>query len=480
MKIIEKYKNLNIQLKASIWFLVCSFMQKGISAITVPIFTRIMTKAEYGQYSVFDSWFQIISVIVTLNLCSGVYMQGLVKFDEQGKKYSSSLQGLTLTLVAGWSIIYILFRNFWNDLFSCNSTQMVLMLVLIWTTSIFGFWSTEQRVELKYKSLVIVTIATSLLKPLLSIVLILFLEDNVTARIIGIVSVEFLAYFLLFFRQMKNGKKFFSAQFWKYALCFNLPLIPHYLSNVILNSTDRIMIEKIVGKEQAGIYSVAYSVALIMTLFNTAFNKTIEPWCYKKIKAGESKDIKGIAYVTLIIIALLNFFVIAFAPEIVAIFAPKEYYDAIWIIPPVSMSAYFMFTYVYFAVFSFYYGKTKFVMVATSMGAILNVVLNYVFIKMFGYYAAGYTTLICYMVYSGAHYFFMRKVCNKYESGLKVYEGKKIVAISAIFMVAGFLMLLTYNNIFVRYGIVVAGMIVLFIKRKTMIVWIKQVINLRR
>ena len=63
-----KYKNLPVQMKASFWFLICAFLQKGISAISTPIFTRIMTPAEYGQYGVFNSWYGIVTIIVGLSL----------------------------------------------------------------------------------------------------------------------------------------------------------------------------------------------------------------------------------------------------------------------------------------------------------------------------------------------------------------------------------------------------------------------------
>lgn len=55
-KYLQQYKNLPVQMKASLWFLICSFMQKGIATITTPIFTRILTTAEYGEFSVFNSW----------------------------------------------------------------------------------------------------------------------------------------------------------------------------------------------------------------------------------------------------------------------------------------------------------------------------------------------------------------------------------------------------------------------------------------
>ena len=76
-------------MRASIWFLVCSFFQKGISLITTPIFTRILTTEEYGQYNVFNSWLGIVAVFVSLNLYQGVYAQGLVRFTDDRKEFSS-------------------------------------------------------------------------------------------------------------------------------------------------------------------------------------------------------------------------------------------------------------------------------------------------------------------------------------------------------------------------------------------------------
>ena len=49
MKIITKYRKCSVQVKASFWFLICAFFQRGISVITTPIFTRLLSTAEYGQ-----------------------------------------------------------------------------------------------------------------------------------------------------------------------------------------------------------------------------------------------------------------------------------------------------------------------------------------------------------------------------------------------------------------------------------------------
>ena len=479
-KIINKYNALPVQVRASFWFLVCSFLQKGISMITTPIFTRIMSTEEYGQFGVFNSWYGIATIIIGLGLYQGVHSQGLIKYDKERRIFTSSLQGLLTTLVTVWVIIYFIFQDFWNNLFTLTTVQMLCMFIMIWTTAMFSFWANEQRVTYSYRTLVIVTLIASFSAPFLGIFLILHADDKVTARILGIVLVEFIAYSWMFFYQMKKGKTFFSKRFWLYALGFNLPLVPHYLSQTVLNSSDRIMIQRMIGQSEAGIYNLAYSLSLIMTIFNTALMQTINPWMYQKIKDKKGKEIAPIAYGTLILIAVVNLMLILLAPEAVAIFAPASYYDAIWVIPPVAMSVFFMYSYDLFAKFAFYYEKTKFIMMASVAGATLNIVLNYICIKAFGYVAAGYTTLTCYIVYCIAHYLFMKKVCDQFCEGEYPYETKKIMKIAITFLAAGFGLLFTYNFPVVRYGIVVVAAVLVVIMRKKFIAVIRELMSVRK
>ena len=475
----KKYKALPVQIKASICFFLCSFLQKGISTITTPIFTRLLSTAEYGQYNVFNSWLSIATIFITLNLSYGVYTQGLIKFEDKRDVFSSSLQGLTLMLVIGWTILYALFHGFWNQLFSLTTIQMLLMLVLIWTTAVFGFWAAEQRVLYKYRALVALTVAVSLANPVISIFFVLLSNDKVTARILGLALVELIAYTGLFFQQIRRGKKLFSAKFWKYAVVFNFPLIPHYLSQTVLSNADRIMIKDMVGAEEAGIYSLAYSISLVMTLFNTALMQTISPWIYQKIKDKKIEEISSVAYTTLLLIAAVNVILIAFAPEAVAFFAPKEYYEAIYVIPPVAMSVFFMYSYDLFAKFAFYYEKTSFVMIASVVGAALNVLLNYIFIGKYGYVAAGYTTLLCYIVYAMGHYIFMNKVCDQKCEGIRPYKLSYVLQISFGFIFAGFILSLTYHFVAIRYSLILLNFIIVFIKRRRILCIISELVGMR-
>lgn len=478
-KIKDKCRSLPVPAKASLWFLFCSFLQRGISVITTPVFTRLLTTSEYGQYGVFTSWLGIASAIVTLNLCYGMYSQGLIKFEKDRERFSSSLQGLALVLVSAWTLLYVLGKDVINQLTGLTTAQSLLLLVMVWTNTVFNFWATAKRVNYDYHLLVIVTVAVSLLKPILGVALVVWADDKVTARIFGLALVELVGFGWMFFAQMKSGRTFFSRWYWKYALLFCIPLFPHYLSQVILSSVNRIMIADMAGDVQAGLYNLANSIAMLLTLLNTALVQTIEPWMFRAIKARDIGRMKKVAYPALMLVAGANLLLIAFAPEAVALFAPAEYRDAIWVIPPISISVFFTFSYVLYAEFEFYFEKTKCITIATMVGACLNIGMNLLLIPVFGYLAAGYATLLCYMVFAALHFVMMRKISLE-EFGTLPYAPRVLLGISLVFAVAGLLYLPLYDHVILRYGVTLLVLVVLLIKRKVVMRNLKTIASAKK
>lgn len=478
-KYFTKYMGLPVQIRASLWFVICGFLQKGISMLTTPIFTRLLTTSEYGQFNVFNSWLGIVTIFACLNLSCGVYSQGLIKFEDDRKAFTSSLQTLSTCFILTFTILYCLNRDFWNGVFKLTTVQVFSMFILIWTTEVYRFWAESKRVLYQYKQLVFVTVIVCLAKPIVGILFVINANDKVTARILGLVLVELIGYAFLFIVQMIKGKKLYVGSYWKYAIMYNLPLLPHYLSQIILNSSDRIMIDRIVGEDAAGIYSLAYALSSMMILFNNALSNTITPWIYRKIRDKNISRIGDVSNCTLVIIAGVNLGLILIAPEGVALFAPSEYYDAIWVIPPVAMSGYFMFAYDLFAKFAFYFEKNSMVMVASVLGALLNIGLNYIFINQYGYIAAGYTTLICYIVYCIAHYLLMRRICKQFCDSKSPYDIKRISIITILFLIAGFSFLLTYKSPVVRYSFVVVVLIALLINYKRICSMLKEILAIK-
>lgn len=476
----KKYMSLPLQVRASMWFLICAIIQKSITIVTTPVFTRLLSTSDYGKYNGFMSWMGIITCFVTMYIYSGIYPQAIVKYKDEKALYSSSMQGLTASLVLLWTIIYLIFSRTLNSFFSLTTLQMLAMFIIMWGHAIFGFWSIEQRVDYKYGKLVIITLAEAMLQSLLCVLLITQLEDKVTGLVWGIALANIVCYFPLFVIQLHSGGKFLVWKIWKYALGLAIPLIPHFISSVLLSSSDRIMIQRIIGDSQAGIYSLAYTLSLVGSLINQAMLQTLEPWVFEKIKSQNTKNIKKIIYPILVMVASVNIVIVLFAPEIIRVFGPVEYYDAIWVMPPIIMSVFFMFMYHIFSFFEFYFNKVSFISIATGIGAVLNIILNLIFIRIFGYYAAGYTTLVCYILFCISHYFFMKKICKIECNNSQVFDSKILLFISVCFLAIGFLIMYTYNYMMLRYLLAASITLFLFLMRKTIIKYLTFVIHIKK
>ena len=234
------------------------------------------------------------------------------------------------------------------------------------------------------------------------------------------------------------------------------------------------MIGKMVGNVQAAYYSVSNTISNVIMLLVVAINNSLTPYIYKTINDNHPEKIKNKINPIVILIAVLSIITMAFAPEVISIFAGKEYMDAIYVIPPITASVYFIFVYYMFSTIEYYYEKTGFIAVATTISAILNLILNYFGIKLFGYYAAGYTTLICYICLAVCHYVFYKRIVKDKMPQLKeVYDIKLITIISFLVLVMMVLMTMIYNVLSIRYSIILFIILFVFIKRKYIINIIK-------
>ncbi len=464
-KLIEKYKSIPAAAKVSLWFAVCSVIQKGISLITVPIFTRLLTTDQYGQFSVFQSWYQIISIFATLNLCAGVFNNGMTKYPNERNKYMSSMQGLSTVVTLLLFCVYLPFKDFINELTGLSTLLMVTIFTECLAAPALAFWSARQRYEFKYIALVGVTIGVAVVSPALGLIAVNLTEEKGIARILSAALVNICVGLFFYVLNVVRGKKLFSKEYWSFALKFNIPLIPHYLSMIILSHSNRIMIERMFGETEVAIFSVAYSFSLIMNIVTNSVNASYIPWTYHKIKENNLAPLKKNTSLLLLGVAALSILPVLVAPELMWIIAPPEYSEGVWIIPPVSTSVYFTFLYCLFGNIEFYFEKTKFIMVASTVSALANIGLNLIFMPRFGYLAAGYVTLVCYMLYAFAHYIFMRRVCKEKLKIKSVYNDKLILLISLVYLGCTAITMCLYNFVVLRYAILVIVFIVLVIKR---------------
>ena len=449
-------------------YTICNLLQNGIAFLTVPIFTRLTVPEEMGYYTVYNSVENILMIFLTLNLAYGSFNTAMSKFEDKRDEYTSSVDMICIMLTLAFLVIYLPFRSFFNAFVKLPTELMLLMLGGIVMKNAMSCWTSRQRYDYRYKSVVAVSLLITFACPIISY----FAVINTPSGLKGIAYVkainitEIVVGSVILAICLTKGKQPFNKEFWKNALRFNIPLIPYYLSQSIFNVSDRMMIDHYIGKDKSAIYGTSYTLAMILTFVLNAINNSYLPWLYRKMKAGERKDNQKIAVYIAILMSVLLVFVVALAPECIYFLGGEPYLEAVWVVPPVAISLLLLFYSQMFINIEFFYEEKKRLVYGTAVAAVLNVVLNVFAIPRFGFISAAYTTLASYMAFAGMNYISYKKTIKDEGIPNDLYDMKKMMIILAVFTAVTFLIMPLYNFYLVRYIIILAIMIILFIKRK--------------
>ena len=465
--LFQKLNSLSPAAKASFWFVVSNVALKGISFITTPIFTRLMEVADYGATSVFVTWENVISIFATLSLAGGVYNVAQAKYGDDINAFTSCMLTLSFICSAFVYSICIVINTFFPALFGLNNLFLAFMWLQTFTNAVVTFWLMRRRYIYAYKGVIAYTLLSAVLNPTIAIIgVLLFPDYAVYAKLIGSGLAGIIFGIIICIITYIQGKRFASKKYWGYALRFNLPLLPHYLSSVLLNSSDKLMIDRMVGTAQAGIYSIAHSITGLVSIITQAINSALIPFTLQSIKAEKYTGLKSVMTVCTALVAVVCACVVLFAKEGILIFATKEYLDAVWFIPPLAMATLFSFIYGILGNIMFYYEKTWHMSLTTIICAVVNICTNYFGIKYFGYLAAGYTTLGCSALQMLLCYFIVRK----YEKNLhQIVNLRWFFLIIASYTVIMVYAMIFYNIFWARLGLLVAVLLVVLILHKKII-----------
>lgn len=143
---------------------------------------------------------------------------------------------------------------------------------------------------------------------------------------------------------------------------------------------------------------------------------------------------------------------------------------AIWVMPPLILSVLVMFIYQQFVNVLFYYKKTNIILFVSILAAILNIILNSIVIPIYGFIAAGYTTLFSYIIVMLLYYVFMKKICLKNKINMKnTFDIKFQSLVLSIMIFLFIIIVLLYKAMNARYAILIISLFILFIKKNYII-----------
>ena len=156
---------MSFPVKAAFWFAISNVFVKGISFITLPIFSRILLPEEYGVIYVYQTWAGIISIITTLGLWGGVFKVSIARYHGEKQRIVAAYQGLATTITVIVGIAFFLFREYLDDLLGISSVLVVVMFVEILSQIPLNMWIVSEQFDYRYKNVIFLTIINSILLP---------------------------------------------------------------------------------------------------------------------------------------------------------------------------------------------------------------------------------------------------------------------------------------------------------------------------
>lgn len=378
---------------------VGQFVPKIIAIIILPILTKSFSTEEFGIYDLIISFSSLALPLMTLLIQQAVFRFLIEEKDvEKSKVYVTNSVAFIMIL----SILWFLITGIACIKINIDFKLLLFILFLYFSESIYDLFGQVARG--KGENLVF-TIAIIIYSIVNMILLLIFMFWNII-NIINVVFIIFISYIIatmyLYIRLRINESfdiKKISFSKIKELLKYSIPIIPSSIALWIVNLSDRVIITSFLGASLNGIYAAA---SKIPNLFGTAYNVFNLAWTELAARSIHEKN--SSEYYSKLINNLYSFMIgtviiiITFSPLIFNILIDEKFNSGYFQMPILILG-------VFISCFVSFYGglyialkKTKQVGISSLVGAILNIIINILFIKNIGLYAASISTLLSFVV----------------------------------------------------------------------------------
>jgi len=380
-----------------------AFITQLIPVLLLPILTRYLSPQEYGIIAIF-----IVSTTIAVNFI-GLNLSAAIQrlYVDYPRDELSKYIGTAIIIICVVSILFLGISFGSKSIISLLTTippsWIPAIIILAFFQVIISIIQVIWRMERRPKHFVSFQLLMTITNLSLSILFVIWFLWHWQGRLLGIIISTALCGTLgLFILYRKGFLNFhFNIDHAKAMLIFSLPLIPHTLSTWIMNGSDRLFIVNMVGAGAVGLYSVGYALGQIIQLLQHAFSQAWVPYLFEELKKDQEaikiRVVKFIYFhhIAIIILALFLHFA---APYILSILVGKNFQGSskfvFWVAAAYAVNG------MYRMVIPFlnYAHKTHLAPIGSTIAAIINLLLNYILIKINGPIGAAQATFISFLI----------------------------------------------------------------------------------
>lgn len=444
-------------------YAIPSIVSRGLAVFLIPLYTRVLTPADYGSLDLLMAFATLVSLTVALEIAQGVARFYSGEEDaERRMAYASSAFWFTVLCNTAFLGTVLFFSKEMSILVMGRGGMekaFQVGVLYIYINGVFYLIQNQFRWELRSGHYAVVSLLVTVITALLAVILTCVYSWGLVGLLSGMAGGA-LTGCIYGLWHLRNSF-FFNFQWVRLRemLAFSAPLVPSGIAVFVSQYIDRIMINHYLSLNDVGIFGIAFRVASIAGLAMVGFQSALTPLIYAHYRDPETPPQLAKIFRFFVAFALMLFLMVSlFAREIVALMTVEAYFGAaeivILLVPAILLSNMYI-----FAPGTAIEKKTHLILWINVGGAILNVFLNGLLIPYYGIEGASAAKLVSYALVFGAYMWASQKlyyVPHKWNS-----VGKAAVLFGVLAYCASQLHLSSGMGLALKIGAIFAAVLVI-------------------
>lgn len=472
----EQNKKNTTMAKDTVIYMLAKIIEGLVGVLTISAMSYIYVPEQTGRYSSINIAITTVAMVLIQWLVQSVLRYiNKYELEKQQDKFFSTVffswfkVNIIFFLVSSFFILFLNlgFFKFISNIYPISLITVSIIMFFTYNTSqlIIGMLAGLRKTKTN-----LILSSVNVLGKLFSII---FLNNFFGTKIewifVSYIIFDFITVFIGFIKlDIKNHIKwkYFDKEILKILKIYGIPLMGNMIATSILNKSDIYVIQYFLGEEKVGIYQTNYSIiASAFTLLAAGAMRGSYPTIIRTWSEGNEELAKN-----LIKSAIRNYLLISL-PAVVGVFCVSDfvakslfeikYFEGHSIMGFVALGMMFLGLTEYAIKPWELNAKTKEIFKRSLISGILNVILNIIFIKYFGYKFAAISTFLAFFIY-----FLLAKFGTKKYMPFVIDKLSLFRILISIFIMGAFIFILKSflsMNIFSLCILVILGIFIYFL-----------------
>lgn len=390
--------------KDSAVYAVGTIASRLVGFVMIPVYTRVLTPADYGIIETIVRVVDIIGLFLALGLAEALLRHYyLAKDEEERRRLISTVFNLNLMVVIVGSLLILPFSPYLTRLAFGHDRYthyVTLSLIGMLVGNLVALPLTLWRAEGKAWRFTVVSLLQLTTHLATNIILVVWLRWGVWGVVLsGLLNATVWSIALGILARLRYGMQF-DTRWLMPVLGYGLPLVPASLSQFVLHFSDRFFLTRYATEAELGLYSLAYRFGMLVSVFYGIVSMAWGPWAFKigtESQEGERHLLRAGGLV-LIVFAVVTSWVVLMSRPVITLVSSRSFWQAADYVPLLALAYWAFVAQFPSAMFIRLARRTDVLAGIQAVSAAICVILNLLCIPVYGAWGAAWATLMSFAV----------------------------------------------------------------------------------